>query len=661
VKRDVAHRAILLLSELANQSKDLASRHGSLLALARVTHTIRDLDSNGLSEDLSAVVPRLEAARFYRGKDGSLVRIAASSLVAALASRGCQLTFKAQLRLLDSLDHSSNHGLEAVRIASAAAARIFFTNYFGTGTSKYKTRPSERLLSRTIFKHIGVMQQPATADASRGACNFLGALPMRLLVADDSTLDAVIDALLVRSYCHDKIAGERDAETRRDALLALKSVISTVRSRHLTKSRVLKLHSAFIQSACHDFGVDQRGDVGSWSRIQGLRAAVSLAAVLHPQCKGKHVRSQARVVPCLFERAIDYSDHVLAARPFDAVDATCRWTGCESEKLCCALLRNLGDQLDATRRVSLLLLPIFFRYTPAVPRQRRIEKLLFASEKGADIPFRLCSCLMLGGVYHDALLEGLIQSAGCNDSMTSCRFRQALLQRALVMSRCPEKTFRFVEALTMKARDLGRMGPAWSVEENIRSHLPLLRCLTALVDAGALHPIFPQDSRRPATTRSLACRLVKNLSALVSSPRIAKHIAKTCAAADSLLAVLSATAAKSPLLAKSSLAALLRCLSCPFPRIRAHVAEELYARLVELSIVEACYLGAKQLSVAQTLLGDTAWASHTGAIRLEDTISRLSDVLEVEDQAEMEHTVSEKIPSSDEFDSYNCLLRDAGH
>jgi len=218
------------------------------------------------------------------------------------------------------------------------------------------------------------------------------------------------------------------------------------------------------------------------------------------------------------------------------------------------------------------------------------------------------------------------------------------------------------KALMLKVRALNRPVPAWSVEERNRFHLPFLRCLAALVDAGALHPIFQTDVKGSVATGSLAYHLVSSLSTLIASPRLAKQVSKTCAAADSLLAVLSATAATSPLLANLSLAALVRSLTSPFPRIRAYVAEQLYTRLIELSIVNECFLDTEKLSLAQVLLGNAAWGVSTCMFHLEDTVSQLTQALVINnDDVDIQKPARRTPQRSDELDSYTCLVRDAGY
>jgi len=689
-KQKVVLKATSFLAPLASGSRELASRHGALLALTYITRALNVIHDKNLAAELENIVPRLEAARLYRGRGGELVRSAACGLIEALALRSCPLSVKIQLRLLDALDESSSHAVEDVRLAAVEGVRALTLNYFGGNQNNgmETTQPSKRLLARTVLKYVELVSKPATANVSRGACRCLGALPKRLLAPDNTTLDTILAALSARARREDIVAGGKDAETRRDALSALIDVVATVGYTHLTRSRVLQLQITFVHNACKDFGVDKRGDVGSWSRIQGLDAAVKLATVLNVRRNKDDCDLEPRAVSTLRERAFEFMsygtlENLVIVKPFFDVDSTPKWTALESEQLCCALLRHLGEKLDSVRNISLRLLPTFIKHVPSVPRRKNIEISLISAEKNIDLPVRLCECLALGGVYHDAALSGLIISAGSNNSRASARCKEALIQYASAATKIQSHpdTIRLGKALILQIHALlGITQEKPSVEERNRSYLPLLKSLVALIDNDAFTPLFLDPTKpQPSTLTdkqtnsevisadcnhdTFGCHLVAALSALAATPRCAKDVRKICATADALLATLNATAAIAPSTANFALVTLLQCLQVPYPRARAHIAEQLYARLIELSIAGDCFFDQKSIVVAQELLNNVNWDAEDCASLLENTVFQIADVFKI-NRLHLQPNETIKASSNkhvDELETYASLVRDVGY
>ena len=145
-------------------------------------------------------------------------------------------------------------------------------------------------------------------------------------------------------------------------------------------------------------------------------------------------------------------------------------------------------------------------------------------------------CLQLKGAYHSAILSGLIQSAGSRDSKMGSLFRHALVHHAMTEAKTQDNsdTSYLARSFVLKTRTLGsRVSKAPSVEERSRMHLPLLRCLTALIEAGALNPIFQTASRVHSDPNALGLDLVISLT-LLASYQHSSDVKKICAAVDAL-------------------------------------------------------------------------------------------------------------------------------
>lgn len=708
-KRAAFSRCVMFLAPSARGSKELIRRHGSLLALAHVICALQSVADSYHAGKISDIIPKLEASRLYRGKGGEHVRVAACGLIEAAALRSCPLPVKAQLRLLDSLDESSVHPNEAVRVAAARGIRALTWRYFErTNHTGTKANPSERLVCRTVLRYINLANAPANANVSRGACKCLGVLPRRLLMARDSTVDSVLHVLMARARRHDSVAGDKDAETRRDALSALSEVMTTIGSSQITEARISKLITSFAVYACCDFGVDKRGDVGSWARIQGLKASVNLSTTANPHFNVRNVNAKEHVVLNYRKRAkVSFSGdlilHSCSSTPFLERNTTCRWSVKASEYVCCALLRLLGEKLDSVRNIILGLFPIFLHGSPAVPRRREIELTLFTDMGGMDLPARLCSCLLLGSAYHSAVLSGLIILAGSNDSRSSSRFLEALIQHALTFESTPQINLLLANNLILQLYSLLRaLSPAWdrslklTAEEKNRSSLPILKCTSALIDAGTFARLFyvpmisltgsgshctfpglirPLHKLTPSHTNYLAHYLIGALTDFITMPKYATNVPNMCAAADVLLAVFYAGATSAPAgpaglaaaaaaaATKSALSVILECLCSPYPRVRAYVAEQLYGRLLELSLADDCLLTPKQLLATQDFLESNTWNVEGFPTILQDAISGLAHTLVIKcpfikwHQTDDHPRVSR---NASEFDSYAFLVKDAG-
>ena len=696
---DAARTVVTTLAPLAAGSRELAARHGALLALAEVAAFV--LKDEAVVSELSDIVPRIEAARLYRGRGGELVRSAACALIESLALNRTPLPIKVQLRLLDTLDECSSHAVEAVRLAAMKGVKALTWTYFGGfhNFAKTMTKPSERLLARTVLRYTGLARKPTTPDVSRGACRCLGALPVRLLAADDATLDAVLQILIFRARRDDTVAGEKDAETRRDALAALKDLIRTVGAPYLTRIRVLQLHNCFVTNACSDFSVDKRGDVGSWSRIKGLEAATELVSVL--TVFSDDADSIGSTIPALGERTAwlsssDSLSFLVAETPYMGFDSRARWTAVESEQFCCALLRHLGEKLDAVRNVALRLMPILLKVAPAIPKRSEIDDALSLGRMATiDLPTRLCTCLALGGAYHDAVFGGLFVSAGSSDSQSGERYKAALINYAVAATKVKDisDTTRLANALISCAYSLRGSKPpklsdevyfkGFNAEERSRSFVPLMKCLTALLDGGAFLPLLTADGSRklkssgsvlsiseaiaancigPDEDEAFARNLVSALTAIAATPRCTRDVRKICVAADALLAALNAAAVNAPTAAGLALAAITRSLLSPYPRARAHIAEQFYATLVELTIVDGCFLAPGSLAAAQELLETVTWETEECSDAIYGTVLNLAGTLGIEPKDIQSRCIAKSmLKPKDELESYAHLVKDAGY
>ena len=109
--------------------------------------------------------------------------------------------------------------------------------------------------------------------ATRGYALALGAVPPRLLVLPAGRLDAILQVLRVQSHHSCRIAGEPDPDTRKHCIEAMTEIIEklAVFPAALTVEQVARVLTVLL-TACEDYSVDARGDVGSWIRAAAIKS-----------------------------------------------------------------------------------------------------------------------------------------------------------------------------------------------------------------------------------------------------------------------------------------------------------------------------------------------------------------------------------------------------
>jgi tubulin-specific chaperone D len=100
-----------VLPDLLGQvySPDVVRRHGSILGVAEVIRGVANYPAwvpPDLVQAIVNIVPRIEKARLYTGRDGKLVRSAACRLIECIAISAWQLSIKMQVRKYQALQDS---------------------------------------------------------------------------------------------------------------------------------------------------------------------------------------------------------------------------------------------------------------------------------------------------------------------------------------------------------------------------------------------------------------------------------------------------------------------------------------------------------------------------------------------------------------------------
>jgi len=335
-------------------SEDLATRHGSLLAVAEVTIKSLPLDDSTRTI-IADLIPSIEKRRLYRGRGGEVMRAAACRLIECISVSRLPLSVKQQVRLLDSIDACLVHPTEGIQKIAAQALGALMYHYFPVG----KSGPSSRLQGRVVDKYIGIIGSEDNPAATRGFCLALGHLPPKLLAPSSVVLDSILSCLIDASRKDTLVGNEGDAETRRNALLSLVKVCTAVGlvtnekspsdSCPLNKCQLERVFKSMFE-ALQDYSTDRRGDVGSWSRMVAIDGIVTLAylairatTTFPHSCKAHAATEKLADAPSLSQRRVQrlkpcgrsfrltYFDENLAHSILDA------------------LLKQLGEKLDTVR------------------------------------------------------------------------------------------------------------------------------------------------------------------------------------------------------------------------------------------------------------------------------------------------------------------------
>ena len=250
-------------------SPNLYKRHGAVLGLSTMLLAYKPFEEilpSSLIDDIVHLVPTIDKARMYRGRGGELLREASCILIESLARFNAPIPIKTQVALVEALNENLKQPHDYIRLSASKALRQFLFSYFPC-----KESPSENLQRLTILKYISGLNTEENVAITRGYAMAIGALPPKLLTTPDGQLDLVFDALHTALRPDKKIAGEIDAETRRNCVEAVSEISEKTFCSPLFQKRHFLKSLEILFRACNDYTIDKRGDTGSWSRVAALK------------------------------------------------------------------------------------------------------------------------------------------------------------------------------------------------------------------------------------------------------------------------------------------------------------------------------------------------------------------------------------------------------
>lgn len=293
-----------LVSDILCQNAN--RRHGIILAIAEILLALRvnvieriggvAVELPGpLSDEIQLIVQKLDKARLYRGKGGEILRYASCYLVECLARAQIRMPLKNKISLIEALNENLKQPHEKVQKAAVKALRQALFCFFAL-----VEEVSDKLKKITVTLYLDWILKAENVAYTRSGTLALGVLPLPLLCGGgdgQGRLTAILSALEDSAHVGALVAGDPDAETRRNAVNALIEIGNRLLLLHSRDSKTscgpeslcdpqlnatlaLRRVLVVLQRSCEDYSIDKRGDIGSWIRTAAMRGLVGLVLAI---------------------------------------------------------------------------------------------------------------------------------------------------------------------------------------------------------------------------------------------------------------------------------------------------------------------------------------------------------------------------------------------
>jgi hypothetical protein len=399
--------------------KDLQIRHGSTIGLAELVLALGGMKhgeeylSSDSQKAIAEIVPAIEKKRLYRGKGGEHMRAAVCRLIECISIVKVPLTVPQQVRLLDSVDACIPHPNEMIQEQAGKALHYLMHSYFPVSSKG----PSERLQNRVVNKYIKAVRTGSNPATTRGFSMALGCLPAKLLAPSNEVLDLSLTCLCLAARPDAKVGDDRDAETRRNALVSLASICRIVGfhqyvgENHLVGLSLKQMNLVFAAHlrAMNDYNMDRRGDIGSKCRLVAMKGLVTLAEMASSHSDGDN----------------EY------------------FSGHKCLQIVGLLLKQFSEKLDVVRTEAASCLLRFLScdapMKPYISSRERLRKALTPPDccsldsinwSDASITFPLAMKVAEIDEYFESVISGMVVSVGCITQSVAENASNALIRWA---------------------------------------------------------------------------------------------------------------------------------------------------------------------------------------------------------------------------------------
>uniref|UniRef100_H2YAQ7 Tubulin-specific chaperone D n=1 Tax=Ciona savignyi TaxID=51511 RepID=H2YAQ7_CIOSA len=305
---------------------DLITRHGSILIVAEVVHSLHEIEESGSTGLISRnsslkkcfrIVQALSDAKLFRGFGGELMRAAACHLIARLSQCTATITIPCAttdgwLELIhETLSnlHSYTNGEEICTTAISALSSINQVQLTPAPFANLATTDSAQKNSTEDAVQQYLNHLTSTNERQRcGYAQAIASLPEPVL---QTCFMKVCHSLFRAMQVNDK-SETSFAESRRDAVIAVSRVCKTVGANSennmnagICSDNIRLIYDA-IFLALNDYTRDRRGDVGSIVRlaaVKSLQSITELIATKQSQLLSPEI--MLKVMCCVLQQACE--------------------------------------------------------------------------------------------------------------------------------------------------------------------------------------------------------------------------------------------------------------------------------------------------------------------------------------------------------------------
>ncbi|OWF45618.1 tubulin-specific chaperone D-like [Mizuhopecten yessoensis] len=540
---------------------DLFLRHGTILAVAEITHAlgklvaeqnraITDVIDADVIEGLRRIAKKLHDVELFRGMGGELMRKAVTCLIEKLSLSKLPYHGDPIIELWQGIIDECLHYVEPeIQEAAVAAIPAFFQEYYSDSKGGAIPDKQEKVISR----YLEELKSPVEVSR-KGYSLAIGALPKFIM---KNKLKGILSGLMGATRVTER--EKKWAESRRDAVKAITGVCKSVGvdkqgdpTQVLCSQNIPEVYDTCFQ-AMQDYTLDSRGDVGAWAREAAMTGLHEITTMI--------VNTDASLI-----------------------------TPEISKNVFCCLVQQACEKIDRTRAHAGNIFKCLLYHRPEIPHipHRQVLEEVFPREEAEKVnwaapsdTFPLFTKLLKCPAYQYSVLLGLTVSVGGLTESLVIYSSGSLNAYLRTINKDSAQMSQFVDVL-MKI-----------FESHIkidRVSLPMLKMLNQLLSKGCFN-VFAENENQEFAQKIL--ELSKKEISRSGDPQ------KLIASADVFCELLQFCAE----VKRKALFQLLVLMGHKYPRIRKATANKLYEALVTYDDVAP----EEGLDEAMVIISETTW------------------------------------------------------
>nr|XP_009859600.1 tubulin-specific chaperone D-like [Ciona intestinalis]XP_018668800.1 tubulin-specific chaperone D-like [Ciona intestinalis] len=299
---------------------DLITRHGSILIVAEVIHSLHEIEEAGSTGLLSRnpmvkkcfrIVQSLSEAKLFRGFGGELMRVAACHLIARLSQCTAtvtipRLTNDGWLELIHETLSNLHTYTNTEEICTTAISALSAINQITLIPAPFANlSTNNESMEGAVDQYLSHLR--STSERQRcGYAQAIASLPKPVL---QTCFMKVCHNLIRASQITDKFETSF-AESRKEAVNALSRVcqsvgINNIMDAGICKDNINTIYDA-IFFALEDYTRDHRGDIGSVVRLAGVKALQVITQLIAKEDKDLLCsKLMLKIMCCILQQACE--------------------------------------------------------------------------------------------------------------------------------------------------------------------------------------------------------------------------------------------------------------------------------------------------------------------------------------------------------------------